>query len=183
MAGVVGQRSGGHNAKTTEELQLAGTRRADRHGSFDSPNPPRIKPEPPKDLDGDARAEWDLMIGRLELSGTLTLVDDAVLYQYCQLYAETEAYAKTCAEIAATARILQENFDGQEQLEFADILAAAQEIGKLRTIEVRLASQIRQGRMGLRTFLVEFGMTPAARGRVKIPKAEAPKSKWEAVAS
>lgn len=181
MSGVAG-RSGGRNAKTVEELRLAGTHREDRHGTGTNPNPPKIKPDSPKELTGDALEEWDRMIGRLELSGTLTLVDDAVLYQYCQLFAETEAIATRCEEIAATVKILQENFDKDAELSFADKLAVAQEMGKLVQTEARLSTQIRQGRMGLRTYLIEFGMTPAARSRVKIPKDAKPQSKFEGLA-
>src|SRR6185436_20366349 len=94
MAGVKG-RSGGHNAKTIEELALAGTFRNDRHAGVRSPEPPMGVPEPPKALRGQARLEWDRMIGRLASSKTLSSVDDGALYQYCQLFSETEAITTT----------------------------------------------------------------------------------------
>ena len=77
MSGVAG-RSGGRNAKTRQEHDLAGSTRKHRH-NFTNPTPPKIKPDPPEELEGDGLAEWDRMIGRLSVSGTLTLVDDAAV--------------------------------------------------------------------------------------------------------
>lgn len=105
------------------------------------------------------------MVVRLKASRTLSTVDDAVLYQYCRLFAETEELAVTQAETGASVDILEENLSG---LEGAELVQAFQEITKLRQLESRYGTQIRQGRLALRTYLVEFGMTPAARSRVKV---------------
>lgn len=164
MAGAKG-RSGGRNAVTTQEHQRRGTLRADRHGTDPSPEPPEGRPEPPKALDGDALEEWDRMIRRLEQSKTLSTVDDGALYQYCRLFAETEAIAVSQQETAASLDIIEENLHG---LAKDQLVAAFQEITKLRQLEARYTTQIRQGRMALRTYLVEFGLTPAARSRVKV---------------
>ncbi len=161
--------SGGRNKKTSQLHVLAGTFRGDRHGDAVAPEPPKGKPEPPKPLDGDALEEWDRMIGRMESSGTLSKVDDAALYQHCRLFAETEQIERTQAETSETVRILQENFDGKDDLSFENMLAVAQEITKLKKLEASYISQVRQGRMAIRQYLVEFGMTPAARSRVKLP--------------
>lgn len=112
------------------------------------------------------------MICRLTQLGSLSKVDDAVLYQYCRMFAETEGIAVAQAETAATVKILQENLDGLSELTFADLMAAAQEITKLRKLEAGYITKVRQGRMALRTYLVEFGLTPAARSRVKLPAAK-----------
>lgn len=164
MAGVKG-RSGGRNAKTRAQLSMDGTFRPDRHAGLSNPEPPSGKPEPPKVLEGDALEEWNRMVGRLEVSRTLTKVDDAVLYQYCRLFAETEALAVSQLETASSIDIMEENLSG---LEGSELVQAFQEITKLRQLESRYGTQIRQGRMALRTYLVEFGMTPAARSRVKV---------------
>lgn len=109
------------------------------------------------------------MVARLDLSGTLSKVDDAAVYQYSLLFAETEDMARMQREAGDTARILRENFDGNAELDFADQLAAAQEINKSLKLEASYATAVRQGRMAIRQYLVEFGMTPAARARVKAP--------------
>lgn len=174
MAGVKG-RSGGRNARTTQEHVLRGSFRDDRHGGATTPEPPKGIPDPPKPLDGDALAEWDRMVARLTESGTLARVDDAVLYQYCRLFSETEALAVSQLETAASIDILEENLHG---LEGAEIVQCFQEITKLRQLEAGYSTKIRQGRMALRTYLVELGQTPASRSRVKIAKPDAPVSKW-----
>lgn len=164
MPGVRG-RSGGRNALTTQEHQQQGTFRADRHGDTPSPEPPVGVPTSPKELTGDAADEWGRMVHRLSASKTLSIVDDAVLYQYCQLFAETERIAITQLETAATIDIVEENLG---HVKGPDLTAAIQEITKLRQLESRYTSQIQRGRGLLRTFLVEFGLTPAARSRVKV---------------
>lgn len=177
MPGVAG-RSGGRNAKTTQEHALSGTTRGHRHGNHQSPNPPKIKPDPPKPLEGDALAEWDAMIGRLEASGALTLVDDAAVYQYCQLYAETERIAvdRECLESAVER--LEENLC---DMKGEDFIKLAQEITQQRKLIAKCTDQLRSGRSAIRAYLVEFGMTPAARGRVKLPAAEKQSDKWDGV--
>lgn len=47
----------------------------------------------PKELEGDARKEWDRTVERLSVSKIVSVVDAAALYQHCQLFAETEAIA------------------------------------------------------------------------------------------
>jgi P27 family predicted phage terminase small subunit len=127
-------------------------------------------PTPPKPLEGDALQEWLRMVDRLTELGTLTALDDAILYQHCRLFADTEAIAVSQLEVAGSVTILEENIG---DMKGADLVAAFQEISKLRQLEARYTSQIRQRRLALRTFLVELGLTPSARGRVKLPVAPA----------
>lgn len=166
MPGVKGQKSGGHNAKTRAQLELAGTFRKDRHQHL-TPEPPKGIPTPPRELTGEALAEWLRMIGRLTLSGALSVVDDGVLYQYCQLFAETEGIALIQEETAGSIDILEQNVAG---LKGPDLVACFQEITKLRKLEAGYITKVRQGRMALRMLLTEFGLTPASRGRVKLPE-------------
>lgn len=124
----------------------------------------------PKPLEGDAAEEWDRMLERLAQSKTLSSVDGAALYQYCQMFAETEALALAQLEVSGSIAILEESlgdFEGAERIQ------AFQELTKLRQLEAGYSGKIRQGRMGLRVWLVEFGLTPASRGRVKIPDTQA----------
>lgn len=166
MPGVKG-RSGGHNAKTQREHRLQGTFNATKHSGFRNPEPASGIPVPPKKLDGDAAAEWDRMLQRLTDSKILSGVDDGALYQYCRLFAETEACADRLSEVAASINLLEESlgdFNGPE------LVSAFQEMTKMRQLESGYLNKIRQGRMGQRVWLVEFGLTPASRGRVKLPE-------------
>lgn len=165
MAGT--HNSGGHNAKTRTALQLAGTFRGHRHGDLRTPEPPTGRPVPPKPLEGDALAEWDAMVADLESAGSLTKTDRMALYQYCRLYAETEDASTRGPEYAASIQVLEDNLAGLKGKELTDCF---QEIGKLHALRAQNESKVRQGRMAIRQYLVEFGMTSASRGRVKLPE-------------
>ena len=164
MPGTKGQRSGGRNAKSTQEHELAGTFRRDRHGDAGSISVPEGVPTPPVELSGEALAEWGRMVDRLQQTRALSTLDDAVLCQYVRLFAETEALAADQKRLAETIEKLDGYIDELPPSERGSNIA---DLIKLRQIEARYPNQIRQGRMALRQFLVEFGMTPAARGRVK----------------
>lgn len=163
MAG--NQNSGGHNAKSTSLHVLEGTFRKDRHGDVENPEPPIGTPKPPKKLTGEALAEWKRMLERLTTSKTISIVDDAALYQYCRLFAETEAVADDYTETRALSTTLKKALT---KLEGADLVAAVGEIVKLRQLLGKQTTQSRQQRMAIRQYLVEFGLTPSSRGRVKI---------------
>jgi len=156
----------GRPPKTSQAHILAGTFREDRHQP--TVEPPKGRPDSPKPLDGDALAEWDRMILRLESCGTLAKVHDAAIYQYALLFAETEQIHEIQADTAAGIDRLEENLSG---LEGKDLVDCFQEISKLRQLEARYVTQVRQGRIAIKQFLVEFGLTPAAQGRVKLPAA------------
>jgi len=116
------------------------------------------------------------MVARLELSKTLTLVDDAALYQYCCLFGETEDVQDARRETAALIAVLQAAIKRQEtdpDIDDVDISGVLAQLVKLRQLDAKYTTQLRQGRMALRSYLVEFGMTPSARSRVKLPPAPA----------
>lgn len=161
MAGT--SNSGGRNAKSQAMHVLQGTFREDRH-SQETAEPPLGRPDPPKPLVGDARAEWDRMLERLETSRTLSIVDDAALFQYVQLFAETEGIKADNLEARKLSKELKKT---TRDLEGAELVQAVGEIVKLYQIIAKQTDKLRQGRMAVRQYLVEFGMTPSARTRVK----------------
>lgn len=152
---------------------LSGTFRPDRHAGAGAPEPPAGKPKSPKKLAGDAKAEWKRMVLRLEQLGIVSMVDAGALYQYCRLFAETEALCNRQAELEGSIGILEENLSG---LKGVDLVACFQEITKMRQLQAGLDTKIRQGRMGQRVYLVEFGLTPSSRSRVKTEKTTPPRS-------
>lgn len=145
MPGVKG-RSGGRNAKTVAQHQLTHTYRPDRHGDRRNPDPPAGPPVRPDTLTGEAAAEWDRVVARLTTSQAIATVDDAALVQYCQLHALAER--------------LQGEVDALPTLTADDRVHPA-------------VTQLRHARLAVLRYLVEFGLTPAARGRVQLP-AQAP---------
>jgi len=179
--------SGGRNAKSKRAHALAGTGRRDRGTvtkptSAAAPDPPKGRPRRPSGLRGHALAEWVRMVDRLELAGTLATVDDAALYQYCCLYAETEGITdkrRTTAVLvktlmAAVQRLVAVAADADPEAALIDVTAAIAQIAQLEQQDVKRTTQLRQGHMAIRQYLVEFGMTPAARSRVTKPDAPAP---------
>lgn len=156
--------SGGRNAKPKSMHVVQGTFRADRHAGIETPEPPVGTPEPPKPLKGDALAEWKRMIQRLSTSLTLSIVDDAVLYQYAMLFGETEAVVRDQAENRRLSDLLKKTV---QKLDGTDLVQAISNIVELRKGISKQTTQLRQQRMAIRQYLVEFGQTPAARTRVK----------------
>ena len=76
-------------------LRSAGSGRRQRRAQAAeiSGREPEELPVAPKELEGDARKEWDRTVERLSVSKIVSVVDAAALYQHCQLFAETEAIA------------------------------------------------------------------------------------------
>jgi len=146
MPGVKG-RSGGRNAKTVAAHTLTGTYRRDRHGDRRNPEPPVGAPDRPRDLRGAAAAEWDRVVADLVRSGSIATVDGAALRNYVELH--------------ATAERLQREVNALAQLSSNDRVHPA-------------VAQLRQYRLALRLYLVEFGLTPAARSRVQLAPAPPP---------
>lgn len=165
MAG--NKNSGGHNRIGAQLHILSGTFRRDRHLGQDSPDPPKGTPAPPKPLVGEAKAEWTRMVTRLEESRTLSMVDDAALYQYVQLFAETEQIK---VDNIATRKLSTDLKKAVQALEGEMLVEAIGEIVKLQQLLAKQTVQLRQGHMAIRQYLVEFGMTPSARGRVKVSR-------------
>jgi len=163
--------SGGRNKKSHRAHALAGTGRKDRGTkktptSADAPDPPVGRPPIPIGLIGPALAEWTRMVGRLEAAKTLSIVDDAALFQYCCLFAETEGIRDARL---ANARLVKKLLVAIERLRGDAMVDAIAQIVQLKKLEVKSTAQLRQGHMAVRQYLVELGMTPAARSRVKVP--------------
>jgi P27 family predicted phage terminase small subunit len=170
-------RSGGHNRKSLRAHALAGTGRKDRGTKASSKaladaDPPPGRPPTPKGLVGIALEEWTCMVGRLEASRTVSSVDDAALYQYCRLYEETEGIREARR---TDARLLAKLETALEKMRHDDQIAAvAGAIARLQALDMKHRQQLRLGHLALLQYLVAFGMTPAARSRVRVADAPAP---------
>lgn len=164
MAGT--SNSGGRNKKANHLHVLTGTFRADRHGDHETPDPPKGKPEPPSKLSGVALAEWDRMVARLEQTGALSVVDDAAIYQYALIFAETEQVRLDNLETRRLSEALKKSI---KKLDGRELVDAIEQIVKLQFLLAKETQQLRQGHLAVRQFLIEFGMTPSARSRVKLP--------------
>jgi P27 family predicted phage terminase small subunit len=145
--------SGGRNRKSNQQHVAEGTLQKCRHEEGGStPEAPKGHPIPPNELKGEALAEWRRMVTRLELMKTLSVVDDAVLARYCQLHARADRLER---QVAALPSAFYVDHLGNEKVHPA-------------------FSQLRSYDQAIRGYLVEFGMTPAARSRVRLPPAADP---------
>jgi phage terminase small subunit len=160
----MGTRNAGRRRKSTTLHLLAGTYRPDRHADRHTPDPPHGRPDKPPTLMGEASKEWDRMVARLEIMQTLTKVDDAALYQYCQLFAETEGLTPESKRLLSLSRTLRRQL---KTVQGAAVVELAGEIIKVEQLRARTLQQLRSGHMAIRHYLIEFGMTPSARTRVK----------------
>ena len=134
----------GRRPKPAEMHALAGTWRPDRHA------PPatgaRRAPEAtlPRHLDGDAREFWTRHAPRLREAGLLDVDSAPAFERLCQVWAEVRGYDAHLAEHGTTY----------------------QTGGMIRPRpQVALRSEADKR---LRQYLIEFGLTPAA--RTKVPR-------------
>jgi phage terminase small subunit len=179
MAGVKG-RSGGRNAKHVEQHQLEGTFNRTRHEGITNPEPPKGIPRPPAPLTDVEQAEWDRMVTRLEQSQTLSIVDDAALFEYVQLFAETQAIKAKDSELLSLAAELKNE---AKRLTGESLFGAIDRIVTLEQLASKQRVQLRQGHMALRQYLVEFGLTPASRSRVRTNGTDEPQQPKNSLAA
>lgn len=158
MAGVKGQRSGGHNRKSEAQHRLDGTYEERRHGGRSHPKPEVGTPDPPAALTGDARREWSRLVSLLAGSEMLTVVDGAMLYQYCELHGDAQSAKKDLAGMRR--RLASRRTDRTERLELQKQVA-------------RVNGQLLRYRQQIRMYLAEFGLSPKSRGGVDISPAGA----------
>lgn len=172
MAGVKG-RSGGRNAKTREELELAGTFDPSRHAGLENPLPAPGFPKPPRKLGKIAKKEWRRMVALLDETRTLSREIAGALYLYCQLFEDAEDIRTQRIERRNLIEKLETVISGRPEEGIAGLSgdALAEAIGnitKLALQDAKDATQLRQYALAMRTYLVEFGQTPAARSRVRL---------------
>lgn len=124
------------------------------------PRPRPIAPPCPDWLDRRAKAEWRRICPELERLGLLTGVDQAGLANYCSLV----------ATIAITELLLRKTGLTMELREPSTKDADGNVVlGAVKYVQQRPEVAIRhKAILGIRAYLAEFGLTPAARGKMSI---------------
>lgn len=169
MPGTATSGGRGTRSKSRAQHERDGTFRKERHADLKNPEPTTGRPEPPAELDNIAQAEWDRIMWAFEDMGMLHKVDALSVYQHCNLYEEVEDVKQQQREAKASLRVLEENLGDVHALEAADRIALFTNIVALHKTIAKCTDQLRQGRMAIRQYLVEFGLTPASRSRIKLP--------------
>lgn len=117
------------------------------------PKPFRAIPSPPDHLSPEARVAWGRFSAMLDRIGVLTEADAAALEQVSETYVEIVALR---SDIAANGRFQ------------TVITKSGDEMERMRPAYSALMDADRR----LKAWLVEFGVTPAARSKVKANGAE-----------
>jgi P27 family predicted phage terminase small subunit len=122
------------------------------------PMPPVVAPACPAWVRGEAKREWTRMVAALLPLGMVTAIDGSALAHYCDLHAKAVGIAKEMAR--PQFRYLIEECDTM-----IDAAGAGAQVVKARPNPlVRMSLQLKQQ---LRLYLIEFGLTPSSRSRVK----------------
>jgi P27 family predicted phage terminase small subunit len=132
----------GRKPKPTVDKVLAGVR-ADRVNRSE-PRPSRSTPECPDHLDAAGREAWARIVPKLDALGVLTEMDGEALALYCGAYSR---WRKATEEIR-TGGVT--TFTGQGSLKSNPAVAVASQCERL-----------------MAAILIEFGLTPSSRSRVK----------------
>lgn len=147
----------GRKPKPTVLKSLEGNpgkrRRNDRE-----PKPPDGLPECPEFLDGEGRAEWFRIVPVLQEMGLLTKADRSALSAYCVAYGrwiKAEGLVKKYGEIVKSP---EKNFP-------------------MKSPYLTVADQALET---MRKLMVEFGLTPSSRSRIRVPESGNGASEFEA---
>ena len=122
----------------------------------DNPQPASGIPEMPKGMPAAARREWRKITVLLLTHGLLSLVDGKALAQYCIAVARSEEAQKL---IDKYGPVIQTSFLNDEGVQI---------VGDLKTNPA--VTQAMQWAKIMKSFLIEFGLTPASRRNLKISK-------------
>ena len=112
------------------------------------PVPPAGVPECPEYLDEEARAEWFRTCAALRQMGLLSAADRTALAAYCTVYSRW---------VAAEAQVRK----------FGAIVKSPQKGFPMKSPYLSIADQAMEA---MRKFMIEFGLTPSSRSRIRVPE-------------
>lgn len=138
----------GRRPLPTKRKELQGTMRADRRNG-EEPQPEVKIPKTPDGLTGEAKAEWDRLTPQLKQLGLLSDIDRTALLYYCQYHARY--------------------YDAMQKIEEEGLVIEHETRGTCANPYVKISNDAASM---VHKFLVEFGMTPSSRSRVKVGKKE-----------
>jgi len=124
---------------------------------------PRVDiPSPPKHLGQEARKEWKRITPLLEELGLISGLDRAALALYCQAVGRLSEL-----EMAFNGKV--ERYIADEKMEYSDaVYAASYAVTPSGYAQQSVIVQlIRSHREQVNRYLMHFGLSPAARGRVQ----------------
>jgi len=137
----------GRKALPTEVKRLIGDNRSINENE---PTPTRGRPDCPAHITGEARQEWDRITDELDAMGLLTTADRTVIALYSQSW---QRWVK--AE--------------QKVMEMGELVAAPKTKTPMANPWLSIANKAHEQ---CHKMLIELGMTPSARSKIKVDKSE-----------
>jgi len=123
------------------------------------PKPPLGTPEMPKGMGTAAKRHWRVFVRELTTVGVLSIVDGIALSEACVSAAMAEKYRN---EVLKSPMVEEPYFTKDGDL-----------AGYKRKTNPALAGYLASSK-NMKGFLIEFGLTPASRSKLKIEKPKAP---------
>jgi len=145
----------GRKPKPTKLKILAGTRPA--RINQNEPTPAPTRPEIPEHLDALARGEWDRLVPILERMGVLTEADGAALTLYCECYSK---WLRARGEVQKRGLLIEVTRTVTSKRGATIETTGQVKANPAVMIEIQMARLMKE-------ILVEFGLTPSARSRIK----------------
>ena len=121
-----------------------------------NPQPELVNPEMPKGMSKSARREWRRIVPLLREVGVLSKIDGLALAAYCDAHGMVEEAEKLIRKGGMT--FVSHFEDGEGNIVDGDIKANPAVAIKFQALKV------------MKSFLIEFGLTPASRSKLKIDK-------------
>lgn len=142
----------GRKKTPTAILEMRGSLKKNPHlANHHEPAAPKEKPACPAYLDRIGKAEWKWLIKSLDDLGVLSRVDRDSLATYCQTYSEWRKAVKQCQDEGAWYEVVDRQ---------GNQISRRHEWDRIRE----------QTAEAMRKWLVEFGLTPSSRSRLKVEK-------------
>ena len=126
--------------------------------NHNEPQPPPGVPECPEFLTAEAKTEWERMTALLEQMGLLSHADRAALAAYCQCYGRWVHAEQQVAKYGTIVKSPDKGFP-------------------MKSPYLTVADQAMEA---MRKFLVEFGLTPSSRSRIRITATSAAEDEFQA---
>jgi P27 family predicted phage terminase small subunit len=131
------------------------------------PIPPSGRPAPPDHLDKVAKEEWEHMCGLLEGMGLLSLAEGPVLILYCECFSK---WLRARGEIVKYGMVIKST---TSVIQKGKIVATKEYLRANPAINI----ETQMARL-MKDLLIELGLTPSARSRIR-STAERPKDELE----
>jgi P27 family predicted phage terminase small subunit len=145
----------GRKPTPTKLKILAGTRSS--RVNQQEPTLPPARPEIPEHLDALARGEWERLCPILERMGVLTEADGAALMLYCEAYGK---WLRARGEVQRRGLLIEVTRTVTSKRGATIETTAQVKTNPAVMIEIQMARLMKE-------LLIEFGLTPSARSRIR----------------